>query len=132
MVSEVLLSIWFLTPLLGFIFLGTWMYMDATNRRIEPAFLWIASTLVFLPALLWYLYERRQTTTGEAPDSYQRAAATGAWAVGVTMIVVGVITPPDPLSVMKSYSIILPIALIVMYLVVYRGRYKRLWETARD
>lgn len=132
MVPDVVGVIWFITPLLGWISIGTWVYLDATNRGMKAPFLWTVATFVFFPMFIWYLYVRRRTDPSSSPGWYQRTAATVGWAIAIATIGMAVSTPPDPLTQMAYYPFILAVAFIAMYVLVYRANYKGIWQAARE
>lgn len=87
----------------------------------------MVATFVFFPLLLWYLYVRRQTARpSRAPDRYQRAVATVVWAHVGSLLVMAAYTPPDPITQMRYYPLVVAVALIAMYVLVYRGGYNRI------
>lgn len=131
-VASALLAAW--------VALGYWVYWDGQRHDIDRSGEWAVASLVFAPAILGYLWERRRSGTdpadsGDASDesgaappgvtgrtatTADRLAATVLAAVAPAFLLGSVLSPPDPVTQIFFVAGALAFTAPLAYALVYR------------
>ncbi|MFC3957679.1 hypothetical protein [Halovivax cerinus] len=109
------------------ILLAWWIYIDATQRGADPAWLWAVATVALPVVALAYLVHRRRLPGRTAPmDRTERLVGTMFVASSAGILASG-LAPPDPIT-QSVYSLVLSaLGLALGYALVWR----RGWSTVR-
>jgi len=101
--------------------LGYWAAADATARGSSRPRLVALTTVVPPFGLPYYLFRRRKLGPRQRPPSRRERLAVTWTAAGVTAFVLGaLVSPPDPVTQVRYFTVLFPVSLPAAYLLVGR------------
>ncbi len=116
----------FWLPALSTLFLGYWVYLDATIRGSDAALLWAVCCTAFLPLIIGYLLHRSEIGGRPEPaDRRERILGTYLVAHVVAALIVTIL-PQVQLSRQLLYFGALFVGLLPGYWLVWTGGWARL------